>query len=335
MFKEKTVQENIMLVNRFQIIKTLAEGSFSETYLAIDTHNLGEEVVVKKLMLEYINDIHKNKAKELFEREAKTLSKLGRQYSQIPQLKAYFEDNGNLYSVMEYISEKNMREEELRIGNKLDENQIIDIFTKILKALKVVHTEGLIHRDIKPDNLIRRKEDKQIVLIDFGSVTKDIKIQQDMRERKPTITGNRKYSAPEQNWGKAYFSSDIYAVGMIGIEALIGLEITNLKNLDTSTIEWEYKAPSTSKKLRQIIQKMTRYEPIQRYQSVEQVLEDLNALKLEQRDLLIKSSLIFLVLSGTIISLILFLYNILETPPPPPPPPIIIKSTPKSSPIVE
>ncbi|MCV3216293.1 serine/threonine protein kinase [Plectonema radiosum NIES-515] len=268
--------ENSLIGGRYKITEELGKGSFGETYKAQDTGKFNEIVVVKRLQVESFSGDNKVKAKELFEREAEAYKKLGSKHSQIPRLEAYFEETDNFYLVMEYIDESNLSEQELSEGNILEEKSLINLLKNILTIVQVVHSKNLVHRDIKPDNLIRRDSDQEIVLIDFGAVTNDLNIKQ-----KPQTTGQmtnigNTYAAPEQFRGEAYPCSDIYAVGMISIQALTGRLPVNLP-IDPMTGEklWE-SLTSASEDLKRVIRKMVDFNTSQRYQSVDEVLKDLD-----------------------------------------------------------
>lgn len=263
---------------RYRILERLGEGSFGETYKAEDLQKFKAIVVVKRLKTEEYSGDNLKTATKLFEREGQTLQNL-QQYSQIPRLEAYFIENSNCYLVMEYIEGLTLEQEELKEGNKLGEKNVSELLTSILKILQVVHGKGLVHRDLKPDNVIRRVNNS-ITLIDFGSVTKDLNLSHSPTRPDITTIGSM-YAAPEQLFqGKAFPSSDIYAVGMIAIQALTGRSPINLsRDSQTQDILWEYLVPTTSESFKKIIQKMTKYEPAQRYQSVDEVLKALDLME--------------------------------------------------------
>ncbi|WP_298917143.1 serine/threonine-protein kinase [uncultured Nostoc sp.] len=274
--------ENLLIGGRYRINEELGKGSFGETSKATDTRKFDKTVVVKRLRVESYSEDFKVKAKELFKREAKSYMQLGSEHSQIPQLEAYFEENDDFYLVMEYIDGANLSQQELREDNILKEKDLINLLKNLLTILQAVHRESLVHRDIKPDNLIRRNSDKKILLIDFGAVTNDLNIKE-----KEQITGQRTnlgsiYAAPEQFHGDAYPCSDIYAVGIICIQALTGRQPKNLpvgpKNGDKL---WEH-LTSASEDLKRVIRKMIRFDNSQRYQSVDEVLKDID--KIDKTD---------------------------------------------------
>jgi serine/threonine protein kinase len=262
------LETGVILHNRYKIIKPLGEGSFGKTYIAEDNYKFRKRVVVKQLKINFFSEYDLETAKKLFEREASTLGKL--QHPMIPQLEAFFiEEDKNCYLVMEYIEGNTLDKEELIEDSKWEEQKVIELLKNIVEILKIVHREDIVHRDIKPDNLIRRAKDQKISLIDFGSVTKELKLQQEPRESRTTI-GNM-YAAPEQWTGKAFPSSDIYAVGMIAIQALTGRSPKRLiADPDTGYIVWN-EVPA-SENFKKVIQKMTEQEPSKRYQSVDEVL---------------------------------------------------------------
>ncbi|MDZ8108643.1 MAG: serine/threonine-protein kinase [Nostoc sp. DedQUE12a] len=270
-----SLEKNTLVGGRYRIIEKLGEGGFGETYKAEDTYRMGETVVVKRLKIESFSREDLTTAKELFESEAKSLKQLG-SHPQIPKLEAYFEEKTDFYLVMEYIAEKNLSEQELKQGSQLEEGEVINLLKSILKILQVIHSKNLIHRDIKPNNLIRRSIDQQIVLIDFGCVTNDLNIQnQNQANGKRTLTVSF-YAAPEQCYGQAYPCSDIYAVGMIGIQALTGRLPNELpRDQITDEILWKH-LTKASKRLKKVLKKMICYDVYNRYKTVNEVLKDLD-----------------------------------------------------------
>ena len=261
-----------ILGGHYKVINLLGEGGFGETYLAQDTHLPDNPYrVVKKLKPQITNPSNLEIAQRLFDTEAKTLYKLGT-HNQIPQLFAHFEEKGEFYLVQEYIEGDNLTKE-IQPGKPLDEAQVIQLLQEILEVLDFVHKEKVIHRDIKPDNLIRRQADKKIVLIDFGAV------KQITNTSKYTIAiGTPGYIPSEQNRGQPQLCSDIYAVGIVAIEALTGIAPTQLPtNPDTLEINWR-NSVSVTPELADILDKMIHHHFPYRYQSAAEVLEALNSL---------------------------------------------------------
>ena len=170
--------------------------------------------------------------------------------------------------------------EELPLGKQLSEGEVVELLENILTVLEFVHQQQVIHRDIKPSNLIRRHNDNKIVLINFGAV-KQISTQTVNVEGHTTMTiaiGSPGYVSNEQLAGNPRFSSDIYAVGMISIQALTGLNPKQLpQDPKTSEIIWRDKA-QVSPSLAYVLDKMVRYDFRDRYNSAKSVLGDLKNL---------------------------------------------------------
>jgi serine/threonine protein kinase len=163
-------------------------------------------------------------ARRLFDTEAEVLYQLGN-HDQIPRLLAHFEDNEEFYLAQEFIEGEPLTKEFAK-GQPWTESQVIELLQDILQVLAFVHEQQVIHRDIKPPNLIRRQGDGKIVLIDFGAV-KQVSTQvvnPETGETNLTISiGTKGYMPNEQLAGTPRFSSDVYAAGMLGIQALTGV----------------------------------------------------------------------------------------------------------------
>ena len=266
----------------YRIIDKLGEGGFARTYLAEDLGKLTKPPCVVK-EIKPSPQFKPQEIQKRFETEARTLELLG-QHEQIPHLDKCFLNNNNFYLIQEYIFGRSLSEE-LLPGKKFSEEEVIQLLQDILEILQFVHNNHVIHRDIKPSNLIRRVDGK-IFLIDFGAV-KEISTLAITESGKinPTIAiGTPGYIAPEQGHGNPRPNSDIYSVGIIGIQALTGLDPNNFPS-DPQTSEkiWNYsvsdKEPvQVSPVLERILNKMVRYDFKQRYQSVTDVLIDLEKL---------------------------------------------------------
>ncbi|MBD2041093.1 GUN4 domain-containing protein [Microcoleus sp. FACHB-672] len=260
---------------RYQIISHLGGGGFGTTFVAEDRHLPGNpRCVVKQLKPKAVdNPTALEAARRLFEREADVLYKLG-SHNQIPRLFAHFEEDREFYLVQELIEGHELRQE-LPVNQQLSEAQVVCILREILEVLVFVHQQDVIHRDIKPSNLIRCRQDKKIVLIDFGAV-KQLGTPAINSQGQTSFTiaiGSPGYMPSEQMAGKPRFSSDIYAVGMIGIQALTGLHPRGLpEDPNTCEIIWRDRA-EVSLEFAKVIDKMVRYDFRERYQSAREVLE--------------------------------------------------------------
>ena len=262
-----------ILRHRYQIISELGKGSFGTTYLAIDLdHPNHRQCVVKKLTPSDKRPKVFQLAKKLFEKEAKTLQNLGT-HNQIPTFFNYFEERGQFYLVQEFI-EGNDLAKEIYFQGKFTENDTVKLLTEILEVLKYIHQQNVIHRDLKLQNIMRRKSDGKIVLIDFGAV-KEIKVLTVTSEGNTTTTiavGTTGYMPSEQAAGKPKFCSDIYAVGMIGIEVLTGMRVNQFpENPSTGEIIWKDRV-NVSDGLGRILDKMVAEYWKNRYQTVDEVM---------------------------------------------------------------
>ncbi|GAX40412.1 serine/threonine protein kinase with Chase2 sensor [Tolypothrix sp. NIES-4075] len=268
-------QPEKLLNKRYKVTELLGSGGFSYTYLAEDTHRPGNPMcVVKHLQPARSDEVFLDIARRLFKTEAEILDILGH-HNQIPQLMAYFEESQEFYLVQQYIKGQTLQEE-LPSGKPISEAEVVSCLKDLLQVLKFVHARGVIHRDIKPSNLIRRQEDKRIVLIDFGAVKQ---IQPQMQAENATVAvGTAGYAPPEQFMGHPRLNSDIYAVGMIGIQALTGTPAKLLERESTTALAWRHLAENISEELADILDKMVAFDFQKRYQSVEEVLQSLDNL---------------------------------------------------------
>lgn len=216
-------------------------------------------------------------ARRLFNTEAEILEALGK-HQQIPELLAYFEDNQEFYLVQEYISGHTLSEELPPVQGIQQETVVIEMLKGVLEVLKFVHEHRVIHRDIKPTNIIRSTQDNQLVLIDFGAVKLMQPPDSEQTELATVAIGTRGYAPPEQFAGHPRLCSDIYALGMIGIQALTGISPQELHpDLETGNIIWRSQA-QVSEEFAAILDKMVRYHFSDRYQSACDVLEDLKSI---------------------------------------------------------
>ncbi|PHJ68020.1 serine/threonine protein kinase [Nostoc linckia z18] len=261
------------LRNRFEIIKQLGSGGSGDTYLAIDLDLPGRpHCVVKHFHPKDSNPAVGAIAKKLFVREAEVLYQLGNDHEQIPRLFAHFDEGGDFYLVQEYIDGHSLTQEIIP-GQRLRENAVLILLKDILEVLVFVHEHNIIHRDIKPQNLMRRHSDGKIVLIDFGSIKKIGALGAGLT----VVVGTPGYMPSEQAKGKPKLSSDIYAVGMIGIQALTGLVPSQLQeDPETGEVIWRHHA-QVSDAFADILDRMICDRHSQRYQSAAEALEAINS----------------------------------------------------------
>jgi CHASE2 domain-containing sensor protein/predicted Ser/Thr protein kinase len=269
----------LLLGSRYQIVQTLGAGGFGRTYLAQDHHRPGEPIcVVKQLMPARQDKKFLQVARRLFHTEAEILGTLGK-HPYIPELLAYFEDNQEFYLVQEYIPGHTLSEELSPEQSCKSEEFVITMLREILEILVFVHHHHVIHRDIKPTNIIRCNHNNKLVLIDFGAVKF---LQPSINDSTAAVTiaiGTKGYAPPEQFAGHPRLCSDIYALGMMGIQAITGVSPQEIKiNPYTGNFVWQDQV-KIDQKLATILEKMVCYHFSDRYQSATAVLQDLNYLK--------------------------------------------------------
>jgi serine/threonine protein kinase len=263
-----------ILGSRYQVLEYIAEGGFGKTYLAEDTQLPGKDLcIVKQLAPSFNSPKLLEIARRLFKTEATALHSLGH-HPQIPELLAYFEEAEKFYLVQQYIAGQTL-DQKLTPHQPWSAAQVIELLRDCLNVLRFIHDKGVIHRDLKPTNLILRNTDNKIVLVDFGSV-KNILQGQGSIEQLTVAVGTQGYMPIEQARGKPNSTSDLYALGVIGIQALTGVKPLDLDEDENGEIIWSHLVDTTPE-LRQILTKMTRYSHRERYPSAQSVLNALDS----------------------------------------------------------
>ncbi|MBE9094569.1 ABC transporter substrate-binding protein [Tychonema sp. LEGE 07203] len=275
------------LAERYKIIDRLGQGGFAVTYKAEYLQNPAKlPCAIKEIPFpQSENPLVLERARNRFQREASALHLLGKD-SRIPELFDRFEENGHFYLVQEYVQGTPLTQE-LTQGQQWNETQTIAFLREILEILSFIHKANIVHRDITPSNLIRRTQNRKIVLIDFGSVKEISTLTSNSTGEILTsqAIGTKGYMPAEQYNPRSVPQpyNDIYAVGIIAIQALTGRRPTNLpQDPDTCEIIWDYSTSDRrmlqiSDGLRNILNKMVRFHFQQRYQSATEVLEALDS----------------------------------------------------------
>ncbi|WP_148220388.1 protein kinase domain-containing protein [Nostoc punctiforme] len=265
-----------ILRQRYKIVDKLGSGGFGETYLAEYPQDLPVrpkyKCVIKRLIRPPTPDLD---TEERFKKEAAILFKLGKEHCQIPELYDFFEENREFYLVQEFIEGHDLSNEIIS-GKRWSEADVIQLLQEMLEVLVFVHQHNVIHRDIKPLNLMRRYVDNKLVLIDFGAIkeisTFKVNIQGQISS---TITiGTRDYMPSEQWEGHPQLSSDIYALGMTAIQALTGLTPQQLPKSKTLELKWRDYA-QINDGLAKFLTKMVQRDFRQRYKNADQALQAL------------------------------------------------------------
>ncbi|HLP87223.1 MAG TPA: serine/threonine-protein kinase [Nostocaceae cyanobacterium] len=272
------ITSGTILQNRYRIIQVLGQGGFGRTYLAEDQRRFNELCAIKELILTsgaYAGE----KAQELFEREAATLYQI--EHLQIPKFREKFAQDQRLFLVVDYVAGKTYRTlllERQAVNQTLSEAEVIQLIRSLLPVLDHIHKQGIIHRDISPENVILRQSDGLPVLIDFGVVKELATRLQSTSTTPATTVGKLGYAPSEQmQTGRAYPSSDLYALAATALVLLTGKEPAELFDETKLTWNWQQWA-SLSPGFAQILQRMLSYVPSDRFQSTAEVAQALQAL---------------------------------------------------------
>ncbi len=273
---------NQIIRQRYQIIKQLGSGGVGETYLAEDLNipiTPKPLWVVKRLQPKMFSP----EIIRLFKQEAAVLYNLSKEHSQIPKLSEYFTVNEQFnylefYLIQEFIEGHDLTQE-IYPGKTFTEGEAVKLLEEILNILQYVHSKGVIHRDLKPSNIMRRDRDQKLVLIDFGTVKEvgSLIVNNEGKTQSTIAIGTPGYMPSEQSMGRPNYSSDIYALGIILIEALTGLKPMDFPMDQNHEIQWRDRT-KVSNYLGNIIDRMVRYDFRQRYPDVSSVMKDLNPL---------------------------------------------------------
>jgi serine/threonine protein kinase len=271
-----------LLAGRYQIFKVLGQGGFGVTYLARNVYLPGKPFcVIKHLAPKFTNPSLLTIAKWRFYVEARSLSHLGT-HSQIPLLIDYFRKDGEMYLVQEYIPGETIFDL-VRGGQIFTESQVQEFLSEMLPLLNYVHSHRTIHRDIKPQNIIRCQTDNRLVLIDFGAVSDRESSEVSDNRLVVKAIGTPGYAPPEQVSEQPVYASDLYALGMTCIFMLTGKEPIAWK-IDPQTCEVIWRpAAEVSDSFADIINRMIRVPLSDRYQSAIQVSSALHNQRLHQK----------------------------------------------------
>jgi len=267
-----------LLRGRYQAVQLLGQGGFGRTYLALDEDRLNSECVIKQFSPQVQGTKSLEKAVQLFNQEAVRLHELG-EHAQIPALLAYFEQDGYLYLVQQFIEGQSLLQE-MKQNGAFSERQIRDVFADVLPILRFVHRHQVIHRDITPMNILRRLSDDRLMLIDFG-VAKSI--SEEAIGEAGTRIGTEGYAPMEQfRGGKAYPASDLYSLGATCLHLMTETRPDSLYDPLNGQWFWrEYlqqkKGVTVSDQLAHILDYLLKDLVNERYQSADEVMRDLNA----------------------------------------------------------
>jgi serine/threonine protein kinase len=258
---------NILLDGRFRIIKKLGQGGFAATYLAKNLDSPENSPCVIKHLRPRVKH---PKVLQLFKTEARVLDLLS--HAQIPNSTECFERNGEMFMVQDFIEGADLGKQYLR-GRSWSGLEIKEFLLDMLEVLDHIHQHQIVHRDIKPENIIQRQEDQRYVLIDFGAV-KELNAPELTNDA--LVVGTAGYRSPEHLRGEPGFSSDIYGLGITAIQLLTRTHPSRLPRV-ADQLSWRGTA-MVIPELANIIDRMICPQVVDRYQSAQDVMTDLQRL---------------------------------------------------------
>jgi serine/threonine protein kinase len=271
-----------LLQKRYRVTRVLGQGGFGRTYLAQDTACFDEPCVLKEFTPNDRGRDSLRKARELFQREAKALYQIN--HPQIPRFRANFEEAKRLFLVQEYAEGKTYAKilgERIRESRTFTEDEALLFLQQMLPVLDNVHSQGIIHRDISPDNIILREADQMPVLIDFGVVkagVQNLEAEDSDIGQQGTTVGKAGYAPNEQlQTGEAYANSDLYALAVTVVVMMTGRKPESLIDKSTMTWKWQQWLPTISPWFAKVLMRMMSYRPTNRYQSAKEVLQALRS----------------------------------------------------------
>jgi serine/threonine protein kinase, bacterial len=248
----------VKTIRNYQVLKPLGQGGMGSTYLAWDGNRM---LVLKEMNAEVVNN---PKAQELFEREAKILSTL--QHPGIPRYQDFFYEAGKRYLAMDLVHGQDLERYIITKG-PVTLRQAIEWMLQLCNILSYIHSQQppLIHRDVKPANLLVSNVGQQIFLIDFGAVKESGSVGS-------TRIGAPDYMAPEQNQGKPVTQSDLYALGPTILFLVTGENPSKYLTLTPKGYEFSVKnVPTITPQLAEVIHKISADRSINRYATAKEV----------------------------------------------------------------
>ncbi len=263
-----------LIDNRYKVLSVLGDGGFGKTFLVADTRMPSD----KQCVLKQLKPVHERPeisqmVRDRFEREAVILEKLGEAHDQIPRLYAHFEEDGEFYLVEEWIEGITLAQKVQREGPQ-SEAFVRQVIEDLLPVVGFVHSQRMVHRDIKPDNVVLRSHDQKPVLIDFGAVKESMKTIISSGTNSPTsiAIGTPGYMPMEQMAGRPVYASDIYSLGMTAIYLLTGKNPPELEtDPQTGLLAWRPHAPRVSDQLAFVLDRATNTTPQGRFAKVEEI----------------------------------------------------------------
>lgn len=273
----------LLLKNRYRALKPLGQNLLNRTFLAVDQDKPSQPRCVIQQFFTIDNSVDQPSGQEHLSRAfhhcATQLDNLGK-HPRLPELLASFAESGNCYLVYEYIAGQSLGEL-LAQGEEFTEKEIWQLLKEVVPVLQLLHEQKLIHRDIKPDNIMqqpapladRRRHPHRFILVDFGSVMPLNGIP--LHSGTP---GAAEFVAPEQTLGKPILSSDLYSLGVTCLYLLTQVSPFDLYDIKADQWVWrDYLKQPVSPHLGQILDQMVQRDSRHRYHSTAALLRDIKS----------------------------------------------------------
>ncbi|MGG6294806.1 protein kinase domain-containing protein [Leptolyngbya sp. AN02str] len=273
----QTCGTRLRLGDRYMAYQPLGEGNSSRTFVGVDTQKLIDpRCIIKRY------SAGGDEAK--LRHDIARLAELG-DHPQLPDVLAYFERPSppsanpltaapatQQFLVQAFVEGQSLAQQ-LQTAGTFDEFQIRAVLRSVLPVLQYLHEHGVIHRDVKPANLIRPNANSDLLmLVDFGAVKFST---QSSLARTGTLMGSAEYAAPEQLMGKATFASDLYGLGTSCLQLITGLSPFNLLDSANGLWHWRSVAVGISNDLGHLLDRLVALNLSDRYQTAADVLRDL------------------------------------------------------------
>ncbi|WP_421654923.1 protein kinase domain-containing protein [Leptothermofonsia sp. ETS-13] len=273
-----------LLDGRYRVIQVLNTEVWGQTYLAQDTRRPSQpQCIIQHIKPIHVEPEYQDAIRHLFVREAAILEKLA-DHDQIPQLLACFEDEEGFYLVQEFVHGYPLSLE-IQPEHPWIASEVVQLLLDSLEPLAFAHNQGIRHGNLTPEHLVRRAHNGKIVLVSFDSVRQlYLSLLSLHGQSILTTNGNEQsYQPPEQLQGMPCLASDVYAIGMIAIQALTGTHPGSfLATSNTEKNHWSALISATEfpahEELVAILTRMVHPDCNQRYASAVEALEAVHQL---------------------------------------------------------
>ncbi|PZU98926.1 MAG: hypothetical protein DCE90_03730 [Pseudanabaena sp.] len=270
-----------LLGGRFRVVQMLGDEVYGQTYLVEDTIATAmPRWIAKSFCLINKTNLQLDWARSLFQNQVPKLQQLSDRSNDFPKITTYFEQEEEFYIVEEAINGTRLSDE-IATGRLYSESEVVNFLRQLLSSLHTAHQDNMVHGDINPCNLIRRKQEtmgsfsnSHFVLTNFA-ILKGVYAT---AAQNGVILGTPSYTPYEQAIGEFTPSCDIYALGLTAIQLLTGLHPSQLvRRVDLNLLDWQMGA-NIRPELAQILNRMVKHYPEERYQSAREVLYDLDGI---------------------------------------------------------